>query len=568
MVCGSSTSQKSLALAVGLGRGAPLHAELVERADEGRPVLAVPGGDLPLEEGRQADGVADDGHPLGRPVAAAAGQLLGLLQREDGLAAAGAAADLDAVEQPGHPQQRGLLLGQPVGLGGPLLGLGDDVEEVGMGPLRISAISSTSSYVGAALAVGEAPGVLREPTGQRTLVTAVVQRPARQVGDLEVVGEGGERGGHAVRPGHAPAAGPAVVALDVLTQRVLRGPRLGDRVDGRVAAVTLDDPAVVPADVAALDLEDEHADLRHEDDEVGLVVLVLVGQPEVGQQHVVVAEGVAQALPDLALGLGREGGVLRDQPWHGADPATTRTPRTGHPHEQAASASSEVQRLAQQLPLAQQHLLLPLVGVAAPPGGEDPPDPAQLALGAAQQRRDRLLVAAADLAHHRGVQRQGVARQLALHELGQRGHRLLAATSRLLDRGGLEGLGHGPDRLVERDAEVRDLVADVDVAERRAVDAQVRQHHGVDERVLHERVAAVEPVHLEQRQRGVADVGGDGRGQVERRERPAPAAPRRRRGRWGRGSRRRSHGGAAGPAAPPGRCRSARAARRASRRSR
>ena len=179
------------------------------------------------------------------------------------------------------------------------------------------------------LSVREAAGVLRDATGQRVLVAPVVQRPARQVGRVEGVGEVGERGGHAVRPRDAAAAGPAVVALDVLAQGVLRGARLRDRVDAGVAAVALEHPAVVPPDAAALDLEDEHADLGHEDDEVGLVVLVLVGEPEVGQEHVVVAEGVAQALPHRALGLGREGRVLRDQPWHGADPATRGRPAPG-----------------------------------------------------------------------------------------------------------------------------------------------------------------------------------------------------------------------------------------------
>ena len=89
---------------------------------------------------------------------------------------------------------------------------------------------------------------------------------------------------------------------------------LGDRVDLHPLAAALDaPPAVLDAHAGALDLDDDHPDVRHEDDEVGLVVLAAVGEAEVGDDRVLRAEGVPQLLPHDLLGLGREARVLRDQ---------------------------------------------------------------------------------------------------------------------------------------------------------------------------------------------------------------------------------------------------------------
>ena len=109
---------------------APLLAELVEGADERRPV--APATSRPaLEVLREPDRVAEQRHPLRLAALTAAGQLLGLLEREHGLAAARAAAHLDAVEQPGDLEDRGLLHGEPVGLGRALVRLGVDVVRRG-----------------------------------------------------------------------------------------------------------------------------------------------------------------------------------------------------------------------------------------------------------------------------------------------------------------------------------------------------------------------------------------------------------------------------------------------------
>ncbi len=101
---------------------APLDAERVELADVGGLLAARPGGGDAFEVRGQAVGVADQRHAL-----ALARETAGLLHGEEGLAAAGSAAHLDAVEQSGGVEDDGLVLGESVG--GVLVGesSGDDV---------------------------------------------------------------------------------------------------------------------------------------------------------------------------------------------------------------------------------------------------------------------------------------------------------------------------------------------------------------------------------------------------------------------------------------------------------
>ena len=106
-------------------------------------------------------------------------------------------------------------------------------------------------------------------------------------------------------PGDVVARSPArVAARRSRAAAYFDVARLVDRVDraGPAALRRCHQPVVVP-DRAALDLEHDDADVRHQDDQVGLVVLVLVGEPKVGEQHVVGAEAVAQPFPHLALGV-------------------------------------------------------------------------------------------------------------------------------------------------------------------------------------------------------------------------------------------------------------------------
>ncbi len=80
---------------------APLAAEVVEGADEGGLVPPRPGGHHALEVGGQAEGVAEQRHPLGGATVAPAAEVLGLLQRQHGLARPRTAAHLDTAQQPG-----------------------------------------------------------------------------------------------------------------------------------------------------------------------------------------------------------------------------------------------------------------------------------------------------------------------------------------------------------------------------------------------------------------------------------------------------------------------------------
>src|SRR5690606_30656448 len=107
--------------------GAPLAAELVEGAHEGGTVAPVPGRHLSLEEGRQPQRVAEQCRALRSTTVASPGRLLGLLESEHGLAAAGAATHLYPVEQSGDVEDAPLLVGEPVRLGGTFLSLGDQV---------------------------------------------------------------------------------------------------------------------------------------------------------------------------------------------------------------------------------------------------------------------------------------------------------------------------------------------------------------------------------------------------------------------------------------------------------
>jgi hypothetical protein len=82
----------------------------VERPDVRRPLLARQRRDPSLEPGGETARVAGERDPL-----ALAAEPAGLLDREPGLAAAGAAADLDAVEQADGVEYDGLVLGERVG---------------------------------------------------------------------------------------------------------------------------------------------------------------------------------------------------------------------------------------------------------------------------------------------------------------------------------------------------------------------------------------------------------------------------------------------------------------------
>src|SRR3546814_8731975 len=64
------------------------------------------------------------------------------------------------------------------------------------------------------------PGVLAQPGGERAHLGAVVQCPARQLGQGEVVLELRVREDHPVSPGNVVAVAPAAVAGDVAADRI------------------------------------------------------------------------------------------------------------------------------------------------------------------------------------------------------------------------------------------------------------------------------------------------------------------------------------------------------------
>ena len=290
----------------------------MEGADERRPVITRPAGDLALEVLREADRVAQQRHPLGLAFARLPTcQLLGLLKCEHGLPAPRSPTDLDAVQQPGHLQQGGLLLGQPVRLRGTILGVGVHVVRRDQ-PARQDFHDEVDLVVGRrSLALPRTLGVQNQPAHQIGLVAAVVQRPPRTVGCLGVLIEDRVRRHHRVTPRDVVAPLPPRIAGDVVAHRVLGRPHLGHRVDLDVLTSTRLPPTIVVVpDAAALDLDHQNADLGHQHDQVGLVVLVLVGQSNVREQDVVLAEPLLQPLPHLLLGSRRERRSLGDQPHH------------------------------------------------------------------------------------------------------------------------------------------------------------------------------------------------------------------------------------------------------------
>ena len=154
-----------------------------------------------------------------------------------------------------------------------------------------------------------------EPSREIGLVATPADHPPRAVRRLEVSGEVGVRSHDRMAEADPAAARvlPSWIPLDVRTKGVLPVPPLVDRVDDPSALSGADDPcAALNPEVTALDLDDHDADAWHQDDEVELMVLLLVSEPDVGEHRPVVAALLEQGAPDLALGLCRELRIVRD----------------------------------------------------------------------------------------------------------------------------------------------------------------------------------------------------------------------------------------------------------------
>ena len=306
-----------VAVLPGAALGTPGPPQLLEGADERRSPLAAQAFQLATEVLRQADRVAQQSHPLRRPVVAAARQVLGLGERQDGLAAARSPAHLDPVEQPRHPQQRGLLDREPVCARGTFVGLGRHVLHGE--PSAAQDLDDQSHVVvrGRSLVRG-AGGYGAQPICQVALVAPALDHPPRAVRGVEVVVDRCVGHDHCVAPPDPGArrVAPPWVALDVVPDGITGLAGLADGVDASPAVARGRPPLPLCVARAAASLDLDHHDplARQQQDEVGLVVLGLVGESEPGQHHGVVRQGSDQPLPHPPLTVGVVLRILRYRP--------------------------------------------------------------------------------------------------------------------------------------------------------------------------------------------------------------------------------------------------------------
>ena len=265
--------------------------EVLEGPDEVRTMPPIDRGHVPLEPAGQPHGVAEQRHPLTRHPVAAAVQLLGLGHGEHRLPAARSPSHLGAVDEPRDVQDGGLLDGEAVGAALALVRLGKQAALWEVTPLEDLHDEVAVIVRGHAVSALLERCHVVEPTREIGLVATPADHPPRAVRRLEVSGKVGVRGHDRMAEADPAAARvlPSWVALDVRTQGVLAVPPLVDRVDDPSALSGADDPcAALNPEVAALDLDDHDADVWHQDDEVELMVLLLVGEPDVGEHRPVV----------------------------------------------------------------------------------------------------------------------------------------------------------------------------------------------------------------------------------------------------------------------------------------
>ena len=261
---------------------APGLAPLLERADEGGPVLAWPTCGDPSEVGGQSPGVADERHALRPPSVSPVAQLCRMGQRQHGPARPSSAAHLHPGEQPDHPQQCELLLGEAIRLRLTFVGA------AGHGECRPVAALEDLLDERDVVTIRDAMGLLlhgeqaAQPAGECREVASVVDQPAGRIRRREVGVEVGVGKDHGVPPAHAGQRRPRPprVALDVAARRVCGLENLVHRVDpDDVAGAALQPARAVMAERASLDLDAHDAEAGHEDQHVELVVLATVGEP-------------------------------------------------------------------------------------------------------------------------------------------------------------------------------------------------------------------------------------------------------------------------------------------------
>src|SRR5215207_4723946 len=248
-------------------------------ADVCRTLPARPGGYRAAKILGESARVARKGDPLTGP-----GQTLGLLQSQPGLAAAGPAANLDPAQEGCGAEDDRLVVGE---LLDHLLALSGERDHVSLGQAASAEdlgeqidIIFIKDAVAALLADGYGP----QPAGEVGEVVTARHAPARAFRQREVGGDGGMRQHDGMRPAEPSAVTglPPRIGLDITPQRVPGGARLVDRVDpGLPAAASLPPGLAVVPELATLDLDDHQPRPRQKDDQVGLVVLSVVGDSQV-----------------------------------------------------------------------------------------------------------------------------------------------------------------------------------------------------------------------------------------------------------------------------------------------
>lgn len=272
-----------------------------------------PGGGQPFEIRRQTVRIADECHPL--PLLR---QPPRLLDREERLAAPGAAPHLDTVQQPDRVENHRLLGSECVRR----VFVRDRprnhvaLREAPSGEDRRELIDPIGGQGRAVqLLTGQH---LPQPRNHVIQVGAINHLPARAFRQGEVVGDRHIGEHHHVVPSQPPVA-PARVGLHVAAQGIQRVTCLPDRVDDRWSFSLLLVPigAVVP-DLPALHLQADDSVPFERHHEVDLVVLEPVGDSLVCHHQVTVAELNEQCIPHRFLGSIHQTRILGDTDHHAA----------------------------------------------------------------------------------------------------------------------------------------------------------------------------------------------------------------------------------------------------------
>ena len=164
--------------------GTPGDSEVVELADIAGSLASTPTGGDALQVGGQTVRVTQQCHPLAR-----IGQSTRLLDCHEGLAAAGATANLDAPKQLDRVEDDGLLVGEDIGGVLVVQGAGDDIALRQAAPAEggLKLFDARGGHRWEVLLV--TLGDVADARHHVREVVAVDDHPARTVGQREAVGD-------------------------------------------------------------------------------------------------------------------------------------------------------------------------------------------------------------------------------------------------------------------------------------------------------------------------------------------------------------------------------------------